>query len=178
MGQSAQLQIGGRQYTVVSSASQEELDRLGRRVELALNTVGGGRQLRAERGLLLAALRLAHDAEESENRRLAEKAHYKNQPSRYLDQLNQILGKEPKSNARRRAPARKFEVQSISPHPLDAKEAELPKETLHPFAASEPNAFEHALLQDEELWSGAAKRLDSYDAQRKKQPLLDEKSKK
>jgi cell division protein ZapA (FtsZ GTPase activity inhibitor) len=117
MGQSAQLQIGGRNYQVVSSASQEELDRLATRVEQALTQVGAAGSLRADRGLLLAALRLAHEAETAEAERQAEKNHYKQQLGHYLNQLNEILGRKPSADRHRRVPPRKFEVHSIHVEP-------------------------------------------------------------
>lgn len=54
-------------YRVVSSAEAPELERLARMVDEKLHAVTGGRATDA-RGLLLAAMALAHEAEEQRER--------------------------------------------------------------------------------------------------------------
>ncbi len=154
MGQPAQLQIGGRSYQVVSSASQQELDKLAARVERALATENPGGNLRAERSILLAALRLAHEAEEAEARRIDERARHQEQLSGYLKQLNQLLGLDETPSQGRRAPARRFEIQSLV---ADEKQDDTTAETMP------QSPFEQDFLAAADPWTQEAPRENAVE---------------
>lgn len=82
--------MGGQVYRVVSSAGALELERLARLVDEKLTAVTGGRSTDA-RGLLLAAMALAHDAEEQRARadRIASGA--RNAVERLVGQVDDAL---------------------------------------------------------------------------------------
>lgn len=73
--QPVELKVGGQVYRVVSSADATELQKLARTVDSKLAEITGGKAADA-RGLLLAAMALAHDLEEQKHRadRLANRA--------------------------------------------------------------------------------------------------------
>lgn len=64
------LQIRGQTYRVIASSQEDELKRLAARVERALLDVTGPNRPLTAQNLLLAAMKLAHDAEAEQNKRL------------------------------------------------------------------------------------------------------------
>ncbi len=64
-----QLHIGGQSYKVVSSASEEELARLGAVVDAKIAELTPRGRAPAPQALLLAALALANDLEEERGQR-------------------------------------------------------------------------------------------------------------
>lgn len=63
LGRAVNLRVGGSTYRVVSSAEEEELTRLAAALEAKLADLGP-KATTGPNALLLAALALAHDAEE------------------------------------------------------------------------------------------------------------------
>jgi cell division protein ZapA len=75
-GQAVQLRVGGQNYRVVSSASEDELRRLAALVDAKIAAVVGPGRAVTPQALLLAAMSLAHDLEEerARGRAVAERA--------------------------------------------------------------------------------------------------------
>ncbi len=67
-GQAVQLRVGGQNYRVVSSASEDELRRLAAVVDEKIAAVIGPGRPVTPQALLLAAMSLAHDLEEERAR--------------------------------------------------------------------------------------------------------------
>lgn len=63
-----QLRLGGQNYRVVTSASDEELQRLAAMVDQKLASVSPAGRPRTPENMLLAAMSLAHDLEEERAR--------------------------------------------------------------------------------------------------------------
>jgi cell division protein ZapA len=91
-GRTVQLRVGGQTYRVVSSASDEELQRLAAIVDQKLATVSPpGRPVRPE-AMLLAAMALAHDLEEERSRSAAQAAQARSAFGRMLERVDAALG--------------------------------------------------------------------------------------
>jgi cell division protein ZapA len=75
-GRTVQLRVGGQTYRVVTSASEDELQRLASLVDAKLATVVPPGRPVTPQAMLLAAIALAHDLEEerSRSRAVAERA--------------------------------------------------------------------------------------------------------
>jgi cell division protein ZapA len=72
MRRSVELRVGGQTYRVVSSASDEDLRRLAEVVSKKLSSLGSAaRGTSSPQSLLLAAIALAHDAEDERSQRRA-----------------------------------------------------------------------------------------------------------
>lgn len=67
-GRSVEVNVGGQVYRLVSSASEEEVERLARIVDDKLRAVTPPGRPFAPQSLLLAAMALAHDAEVARRR--------------------------------------------------------------------------------------------------------------
>jgi cell division protein ZapA (FtsZ GTPase activity inhibitor) len=87
-GKSALICIGGRRFRIASSASQNELDSLAERVESKLAEVGKGHP----EGMTLAALALAHDAFEAEQRLRATLERQADRISELVARVDRSLG--------------------------------------------------------------------------------------
>src|SRR5580692_7567487 len=67
-GRTVQLRVGGQSYRVVTSASEEELQRLAAAVDAKLATVVPPGRAVTPQAMLLAAMALAHELEEERER--------------------------------------------------------------------------------------------------------------
>jgi cell division protein ZapA len=91
-GRTVQLRIGGQTYRVVTSASDDELQRLTAMVEEKLALVSPpGRPINPH-AMLLAALALAHELHEERNRNTERVARTKSAFTRMLQRVDAALG--------------------------------------------------------------------------------------
>lgn len=88
-----QLTLAGRQYKIVTTASDADLARLAGRVERRLKDVAGSRGATPE-AILLTAMALAHDVEQESARadRVLEKA--KRAATELLERVDAVLGED------------------------------------------------------------------------------------
>jgi len=88
-----QLSVAGRQYKIVTTASDADLARLVRRVEKRLKDVAGARGGSPD-AILLTAMALAHDVEQEAARadRVLEKA--KRAATELLQRVDAVLGED------------------------------------------------------------------------------------
>jgi cell division protein ZapA len=98
-GRTVQLRVGGQTYRVVSSAGEEELQRLAAIVDRKLTEIvpghgGSGRVIKPE-AILLAAMALAHDLEEERARSAASTARARGAFGRMLERVDAALGGPP-----------------------------------------------------------------------------------
>jgi cell division protein ZapA len=70
-GRTVQLRVGGQTYRVVTSASDDELQRLAAVVDAKLATVVPAGRAVTPQAMLLAAMALAHELEEERSRSAA-----------------------------------------------------------------------------------------------------------
>jgi cell division protein ZapA len=70
-GRPVQLRIAGQSYRVVSSASEEELERLANTVSAKVEELTPSGRIANPQAVLLAAMALAHELEEERARRVA-----------------------------------------------------------------------------------------------------------
>lgn len=89
------LRIAGQSYRVVSSATEEELQRLASAVSAKVEQVTprGGRG--SPQAVVLAAIALAHDLEEERARRLDLEDRTRELLSRVLGRIDEALGCAP-----------------------------------------------------------------------------------
>lgn len=86
-----ELKVAGKTYQVVTSAAEEELHRLARRVEDALvGVIPPGRQP-SPQALVLAAITLAHELETEKALRIAAEERHKKVLQALLGRVDQIL---------------------------------------------------------------------------------------
>jgi len=98
MRRTVELRVGGQNYRVVSSASEEELRRLADIVSKKLGSLGAAaRGVSSHQGLLLAAIALAHDAEQERGQRVALERRTRDVLRRMLSRVDSAL--EPLENA-------------------------------------------------------------------------------
>lgn len=92
MGEAAiELKVAGKTYQVVTSAAEEELQRLARKVEDALvGVLPPGRQP-SPQALVLAAITLAHELETEKALRIAAEQRHKEVLQSLLGRVDQIL---------------------------------------------------------------------------------------
>jgi cell division protein ZapA len=91
-GRTVQLRVGGQSYRVVTSASDDELERLTLIVEQKLSQVAPpGRPVNPQ-ALLLAALALAHDLEEERARHDDRLTKTRTAFGRMLERVDAALG--------------------------------------------------------------------------------------
>lgn len=92
MGEAAvQLKVAGKTYQVVTSAAEEELHRLARKVEDALaGVIPDGRQP-SPQALVLAAITLAHELEEERARRIAAEERHRHVLTQLLGRVDRVL---------------------------------------------------------------------------------------
>lgn len=87
-----QLRVGGQSYRVVSSANDEELQRLAAAVEERLAPLmQPGRSMMPQQAMLLAAMALAHDLEEERARTSTLKIKFREAFVRILARVDQAL---------------------------------------------------------------------------------------
>lgn len=91
-GRAVQLRVGGQSYRVVSSASEEELQRLADAVSAKVEALSPppGRTA-APQAVLLAAMALAHELEEERARREAVERRARDMLRRVLVRLDEAL---------------------------------------------------------------------------------------
>lgn len=86
-----QLKVAGQTYRVVTSAREEELDRLVMRVEDALAAVTPQGRQPSTQAVVLAAITLAHELEEERHKRLAAEARHKEVLTSLLGRIDRVL---------------------------------------------------------------------------------------
>ena len=87
------LSIAGRQYKVVTTAGDGELQRLVARVEEKVKLVGGSRGATPD-AILLAAIALAHDVEQEAARADRILARATETASELLRRVDEVLGED------------------------------------------------------------------------------------
>jgi cell division protein ZapA len=90
-GRPIQLRVAGQSYRVVSSASEEELQRLADAVSAKVAQLSP-RNKSAPQAVLLAALTLAHELEEERSRRVAVERKTRDMLRRVLHRIDDAIG--------------------------------------------------------------------------------------
>jgi cell division protein ZapA len=98
---SVDLRIGGQSYRVVSSASEEELRRLARRVDQKVAELAPAGKPVPPQALALAAIALAHDLEVEQGRRLMLERRSRDMLRRVLVRVESALDTDGVEAARR-----------------------------------------------------------------------------
>jgi cell division protein ZapA len=91
-GRTVHLRVGGQTYRVVTSASDEELQRLAAVVDAKIATVVPAGRMVTPQAMLLAAIALAHDLEEERARSETVKSRARNAYGRLLERVDSALG--------------------------------------------------------------------------------------
>jgi len=91
-GRTVQLRIGGQTYRVVTSASDDELQRLAAMVDQKLATVVPPGRAVTPQAMLLAAMALANDLEEERARSAALAERTRGAFGRMLERVDTALG--------------------------------------------------------------------------------------
>src|SRR3954447_25028043 len=94
-GRTVQLRVGGQSYRVVTSASEEELQRLAAVVDQKLATVVPPGRTVTPQAMLLAAMALAHELEEERARAEAGRTKARGAFGRMLERVDAALGASP-----------------------------------------------------------------------------------
>ncbi|WP_433930961.1 cell division protein ZapA [Sorangium cellulosum] len=87
-----QLRVGGQTYRVVTSASDEELQRLAAVVDQKLATVVPAGRSVTPQAMLLAAIALAHDLEQERTRASVIAGRARDAFGRILQRVDAVLG--------------------------------------------------------------------------------------
>jgi cell division protein ZapA len=98
-GRPVQLRIAGQSYRVVSSANEEELQRLAETVSAKVHELTPPGKVPSSQAVLLAAMALAHELEEERARRLAVDRRARDMLGRVLGRIDDALGSAPDSSA-------------------------------------------------------------------------------
>jgi cell division protein ZapA len=93
-GRTVHLRVGGQTYRVVTSASEEELQRLAAVVDAKIATVVPPGRLVTPQAMLLAAIALAHDLEEERARSETVKTRARSAYGRLLERVDAALAEE------------------------------------------------------------------------------------
>lgn len=91
-GRTVQLRVGGQTYRVVTSASEEELQRLAAMVDQKIAAVSPPGRTVSPQTMLLAAMALAHDLEEERERSAALAERTRGAFGRMLERVDTALG--------------------------------------------------------------------------------------
>lgn len=91
-GRTVQVRVGGQNYKVVTSATDDELQRATSLVEQALADVSPPGRMANPHALLLAALRLAHDLEEVRTNHANLRQQTRSAFTRLRDRIDASLG--------------------------------------------------------------------------------------
>jgi cell division protein ZapA len=91
-GRTVQLRIAGQSYRVVSSASEEELQRLAETVSAKVHELTPPGKTPSSQAVLLAAIALAHELEEERSRRVAVERRAREMLRRLLGRIDDALG--------------------------------------------------------------------------------------
>jgi cell division protein ZapA len=86
-----QLKIGGQSYKVVSSASEDELQRLAETVSAKVAELTPGGKSAPAQAVLLAAMALAHELEQERARRVAVERKARDMLRRVLVRIDDAL---------------------------------------------------------------------------------------
>lgn len=86
-----QLRVAGQTYRVVTSAGEQELHRLAKKVEVALSEVTPRGRQPSPQALVLAAISLAHEVEEERARRIELEERYRRVLTSLLDRVDHVL---------------------------------------------------------------------------------------
>ena len=86
-----QLRVAGQVYRVVSSADEAELVRLASLVEEKLASLLGPNRPAPPQALLLAAMALAHDAEDARRSALAAEERTRERVAQLLERIDGVL---------------------------------------------------------------------------------------
>lgn len=86
-----QLQIGGQSYKVVSSADEDELQRLAETVSAKVAELTPSGKTAPPQAVLLAAIALAHELEQERARRLAVERRARDMLRRVLVRIDDVL---------------------------------------------------------------------------------------
>jgi len=89
------LKVAGQTYRVVTSAPADELNRLAKVVEAALEEVTPNGRQPSPQALVLAAITLAHELEEERSRRLALEARHRRVLGSLLGKIDRVLETTP-----------------------------------------------------------------------------------
>jgi cell division protein ZapA len=98
-GRTVHLRVGGQTYRVVTSASDEELQRLAAVVDQKLAAVCPPGRTITPQAMLLAAMALAHELEEERARSEAVKTRARGAFGRMLERVDAALGELPADGA-------------------------------------------------------------------------------
>lgn len=98
-GRTVQLRVGGQTYRVVTSASEEELQRLAAVVDQKLATVVPPGRAVTPHAMLLAAMALAHDLEEERARTETVRSRFRGAYGRMIERVDAALGGLPQETA-------------------------------------------------------------------------------
>lgn len=90
-GRTVQVRVGGQNYKVVTSATDDELQRATLVVEQALADVSPPGRMANPHALLLAALRLANELEELKSKHVALRDQTKSAFTRLRDRIDATL---------------------------------------------------------------------------------------
>ncbi len=91
-GRTVQVRVGGQQYKVVTSASEDDLQRATLVVEQKLAEVSPPGRMANPHALLLAALRLAHELEEAKAANAALRHQARSAFTKLRDRIDATLG--------------------------------------------------------------------------------------
>ena len=94
-GRTVHLRIGGQTYRVMTSASDEELQRLAAVVDQKIATVVPAGRAVTPQAMLLAAMALAHDLEEERMRSDALRVKARGAFGRMIERVDAALGQVP-----------------------------------------------------------------------------------
>jgi cell division protein ZapA len=94
-GRTVQLRVGGQTYRVVTTASDEELQRLAAAVDQKLASVVPPGRAVTPQAMLLAAMALAHELEEERERGMAIASRARGAFGRMLERVEAALGEGP-----------------------------------------------------------------------------------
>lgn len=94
-GRPVQLRIAGQSYKVVSSANEEDLQRLADAVSEKVAEVGARTRSATPQTLLLAAMALAHELEQERARRAAVERRTRDMLRRVLVRIDDALDATP-----------------------------------------------------------------------------------
>lgn len=91
-GRAVNLSIAGQSYRVVSSADEEELQRLAEAVGAKMAEVTPDGRVIGPQAMLLAAMALAHELEEERSRRAAVELRTQEMLRNVLGRIDDVLG--------------------------------------------------------------------------------------
>jgi cell division protein ZapA len=94
-GRPVQLRVAGQSYRVVSSASEEELQRLADTVTAKVEELTPRGKVPTAQSVLLAAIALAHELEEERARRATLERRARDMLRRVLVRIDDVLDRAP-----------------------------------------------------------------------------------